>query len=122
MRILAAITVGCGLLCVSASPALAQRYSQSQTKVPASAFPLVVHVTGSHFSPEAKGVLFVDAAIQGEQVRMATSVLSGLLPEGDYKGRVASEHKDKNGSFSKSYELLFADGSHHVFNVIGTSE
>jgi hypothetical protein len=83
---------------------------------------MVVHVTGSHFSPEAQGVLFVDAAIGGEHVTMASSALTSLIREGDYKARLASEHKDKNGSFSKSYELLFGDGSHHIFNVIGTSE
>ena len=122
MRLLCALAMGCSLLCISASPSSAQRYSQSGTKVSPAAFPLVVHVSGSHFSPEAQGILFVDAEIKGERVKMETNVLSGLMPAGDYKARVASQHQDKNGSFSRSYEILFEDGTHHVFNVIGTSE
>jgi hypothetical protein len=122
MRILAAMTIGRGLLCASVSPALAQRYSQSQTKVSASAFPLTAHVTGSHFSADAQRILFVDATINGQRERLETNVLFKLLAQGDYKARVASEHHDKDGGFSRTYELLFPDGSHHIFNVVGTSE
>jgi hypothetical protein len=122
MRILAAIMIGCGLLGVNASSVSAQRYSQSQRKVSASAFPLTAHVTGSHFSADAQRILFIDATINGQHERLETNVLFRLLAQGDYKARVASEHQDKDGSFSRTYELLFPDGSHHIFNVVGTSE
>lgn len=122
MRLLASIVIGSGLFVVSGSAASAQRYSQSDTKVPASAFPLTAHVTGSHFSAEDQRILFVDATINDHQERLETNVLLRLLPEGDYKARVASERREKNSSFSRTYELLFPDGSHHFFNLIGSSE
>jgi len=122
MRVFAGIVIWCGLFVAIGSAASAQRYSQSETKVPASAFPLTAHVTGSHFSAEDPRILFVDATIKDHLERLETNVLLRLLPEGDYKARVASEHRDKNGSFSRTYELLFTDGSHHFFNVVGSSE
>jgi hypothetical protein len=110
------------VLCCMTLTVSAQRYSQSKEKVSAADFPLTIHVSGSQFSPSIKGVLFVDASVEGRNVRMATNALTSLLREGDYRARLASDHEDKNGGFSKSYEILFADGSHHLFNVTGTSQ
>ena len=45
-----------------------------------------------------------------------------LLHIGDYQGRIVSVDDKKSGWFSKSYELLFSDGTHVVFTEVAESE
>jgi hypothetical protein len=110
------------LLMTVVVPAQTQRYSQSREKVSSADFPLTLQITGSHFSTTERGVLFVDANVEGKKVRLETTVLTRLLHEGDYKARVSASHEQKDGGFSKSYKILFADGSHHQFMVVGSAQ
>ena len=40
----------------------------------------------------------------------------------DKRGRVVTDNQQKSGWFSRSYELLFSDGTHVVFNEVAESE
>lgn len=98
-----------------------QRYSQSQRPDPL-LWPLTIHVTHARVSGAgATGVLHLDAVIDGKKVELETPA-SGLLHVGDYQGRVVTQDEKKSGWFSRSYELLFIDGTHVVFNEVAESE
>lgn len=111
------------LVVAVALPASAQkqRYSQSQRPDPL-LWPLTVHVTHARVSGAGgAAVLHLDAVIDGRKVELETAA-SGLLHVGDYQARVAAQDEKKSGWFSRSYELLFTDGTHVVFNEVAESE
>lgn len=66
-------------------------------------------------------MLHIDTVIDGKKVEMETSA-SGLLHVGDYRARIVTSDEKKSGWFSRSYELLFTDGTHVVFTEVAESE
>jgi hypothetical protein len=86
------------------------------------AYPLTVHVTHARVTGVGTaGVLHLDAIVDGKKVELETNA-AALLHIGDYQGRVVSVDDKKSGWFSKSYELLFSDGTHVVFAEVAESE
>jgi hypothetical protein len=45
-----------------------------------------------------------------------------MLHVGNYKARVVKDEERKGGWYVETYELLFADGTHWLFNVVSESE
>jgi hypothetical protein len=110
------------LVSLNGTPGVAQKQRVSEptshSSVNPTDFPLTVHVTGTHILSEMIGRVEVDATIQGHKYQL-TSNLVELLHLGDYKGRVIVDREQKSGLFTKTYEVLFADGSHSIFSVVG---
>lgn len=118
MKVLLAVAL---MVAVLPCAAQKQRYSQSQKPDPL-LWPLTIHVTHARVSGlGTAGVLHLDAVIDGRKVELETPA-SGLLHVGDYQGRVAAQDEKKSGWFSRSYELLFTDGTHVVFTEVAESE
>lgn len=110
------------LLCgVAACPAQKQRYSESH-KADVLDYPLMAHVTHARVQMAGtESVLHIDATINGTRVELETGA-TGLLHTGDYQARVVGNEERKSGWFSRSYELLFSDGTHVVFKEVAESE
>jgi hypothetical protein len=111
----------CVALGVGSGVAQKQRYSESHKPDPLE-YPLTIHVTHARVAGlGTAGVLHLDAVIDGVKVELETNA-SGLLHVGDYRARVVTQDEKKSGWFSKSYELLFSDGTHVVFTEVAESE
>jgi hypothetical protein len=108
------------LLCVVAAAAQKTRYSESHKPDPLD-YPLTVHVTHARLEGTPLAFLHVDAQIDGKRVELQTGA-TGLLHTGDYRGRIVTESGGKSGWFSRSYELLFSDGTRVVFTEVAESE
>ncbi len=109
------------VLGAGAARAQKERYSDSHHQDPLD-FRLTVHVTHARVvTSGGASILHLDAVIDGKKVELETAA-SGLLHIGDYRGRVASSSEGKSGWFSRSYDLLFSDGTHVVFNEVAESE
>lgn len=64
------------------------------------------------------------AQIEGKkyQLESETFFSKGLVALGDYHAKL-SDHKEKpTKEFTRSYDLMFPDGSTRTFNVIGQME
>ena len=117
LRFLAAVAV-LGALTLSAQK---QRYSESH-RAEALDYPLTAHVTHARVQMAGSdSVLHIEATINGTHVELETGA-TGLLHTGDYQARVVTNEERKSGWFSRSYELLFSDGTHVVFKEVAESE
>jgi hypothetical protein len=115
--------IGVLLLAVMALPVPAQktRYSSSKNAEVLD-YPLTIHVTHARVSGIGTApVLHLDAVVDGTHIELETSA-SGLLHTGDYRARIVANDDKKSGWFSRSYELLFSDGTHVIFNEVAESE
>lgn len=111
------------LLAFAVIPASAQkqRYSESHKPDPL-LWPLTIHVTHARITGVSpNSILHLDGVVDGKHVELETSA-SGLLHTGDYQARVVTSDEKKSGWFSRSYELLFTDGTHVVFTEVAESE
>jgi hypothetical protein len=68
------------------------------------------------------GALHLEVALDGKHLELQSLDPLVLLHTGDYKARIAKRDEKKNGFFSATYELLFADGTHWMFAEVGESE
>ncbi len=98
-----------------------QRYSQSSKSAEALQYPLLVHVAHARLMGQPVSVLHLDAVIDGKTVELETGATS-LLHIGEYQARLLKDDEGKSGWFSKSYELLFTDGTKVVFSEVAESE
>jgi hypothetical protein len=64
----------------------------------------------------------LDVTIDGKKYQLGATNISSILPTGDYKARIASDKPQKTGEYTRTYELLLADGSARQYGVIGVSE
>jgi hypothetical protein len=111
----------CVALGIGAGVAQKQRYSESH-RPDLLEYPLTVHVTHARVAGAGTaGVLHLDTVIDGTKVELEANA-AALLHVGDYRGRVVAADEKKSGWFSKSYELLFSDGTHVVFAEVAESE
>jgi hypothetical protein len=124
------------LLAVGSAAAQKERYSQSHRPDPLE-YPLVIHVTAARTlkmpapvtvrqgesSPAAEpiAVLHLNATVEGKKIELEAGA-SALLRPGDYRARVMAQDEKKSGWFSRSYDLLFTDGTHVVFTQVAESE
>ena len=118
------------LLVAVGVPAQKTRYSTS-AKASELDYPLTVHVLGSHVGVEqvldANGaattvsVLHLNVVIDGDKMDLAMQA-GALVHPGDYLGRIVENGERKSGWFTRTYELLFGDGTHVVFRVVGESQ
>lgn len=109
------------LFAASVCGAQKQRYSESH-KADVLDYPLVIHVTHARVGMAgSESVLHIDGVVNGTHVELETGA-TGLLHTGDYQARVVSNEERKSGWFSRSYELLFSDGTHVVFREVAESE
>ena len=109
------------LLITVIASAQKQRYSDSH-RADVLDYPLVAHVTHARVQMAgAESVLHIDATISGTHVELEAGA-TGLLHTGDYQARIVGNEERKSGWFSRSYELLFSDGTHVVFKEVAESE
>jgi hypothetical protein len=125
------------LLVVGSAAAQKERYSQSHRPDPLE-YPLVVRVTAARLfkitppvnvtngsssttSQEFIMTLHLNAVIDGKKIELETGA-SALLHVGEYRARIVAQDEKKSGWFSRSYDLLFSDGTHVVFTQVGESE
>ena len=124
------------LLVAGSAAAQKERYSQSHRPDPLE-YPLSVHVTAARLfkitplvnvtngssstAQELIMTLHLNAVVDGTKIELETGA-GALLHPGTYQARVVSENEKKSGWFSRSYELLFSDGTHVVFTQVGESE
>jgi len=103
-----------------------QRFADTTTRVNPADFPLTVHVNRSYRShpntPNTLTTLRLDVLIGSKELELVNAGSLGLLPVGDYKGRLVEDHVKKNGVVTKVYELLLPDGTHYFFDLIGEKE
>lgn len=69
----------------------------------------------------ASSYLHLDALIDGKHVELEANA-GALLHVGDYRARIITNTDTKAGFFSRSYELLFNDGTHVLFNEVAETE
>ena len=98
-----------------------QRYSQSSKSAEALQYPLLVHVAHARLMGQPVSVLHLDVVIDGKTVELEAGATS-LLHIGEYQARLLKDDEGKSGWFSKSYELLFTDGTKVVFSEVAESE
>ena len=109
------------LIGVPVCSAQKQRYSESR-KAESLDYPLVAHVTHARVQMAGtESVLHIEALINGTHVELEAGA-TGLLHTGDYQARLVNNEERKSGWFSRSYELLFSDGTHVVFKEVAESE
>ncbi len=96
-------------------------------------FTLSLHVSESHLglscntnkgTSSCKSTQVLTAKVEGKkyQLESETFLPKGLVALGDYSAKL-SDHKEKGtGEFTRSYDLMFPDGSTRTFNVIGQVE
>lgn len=112
------------LLAVVAAPgtqAQKTRYSSSSSSADALAYPLVLHVTKSWLEGAPANQLHLEVAAEGGRLELVTGA-AALLHPGDYRARIVTNDEKKSGWFTRSYELLFTDGTHVMFNVVAESQ
>jgi hypothetical protein len=114
------------LLLIFAAPLLAFSQSKADYTIP-------VHVLESHIglscdtnkgTSTCKSTQVLTAQVEGKkyQLQSETFFSKGLVALGDYSAKLG-DHKEKpTGEFTRSYSLMFPDGSTRTFNVIGQSE
>lgn len=113
--------VFCLVFGVGLASAQKARYSESHRPDPL-LYPLIVHVTHARVQGAGtSGVLHLDAIIDNKKVELEANA-AALLHVGDYQARVLAEDHKKSGWFSKSYELLFSDGTTVTFAEVAESE
>lgn len=111
----------CLALGIGSAAAQKARYSESHRPDPL-LYPLIVHVTHARVQGAGTaGVLHLDAVIDNKKVELEANA-AALLHVGDYQARILAEDHKKSGWFSKSYELLFSDGTTVAFNEVAESE
>ncbi len=106
-----------------------QRYSSGQRAAQMD-YPLTVRVTHAQLmrpfpvagaEQSSSSYLHLDALIDGKHVQLETNA-AALLHVGDYPGRIVGNNESKAGFFTRSYELLFADGTHVLFTEVAETE
>lgn len=129
--------VVCLALGAGAGVAQKARYSESHRPDPLD-YPLTVHVTaarlfkitppadvtnGSSSTATSQFImtLHLNAVVDGKKIELETGA-SALLHVGEYRARIVAQDDKKSGWFSRSYDLLFSDGTHVMFNQVGESE
>ena len=107
-------------LCPRGVAAQKQRMSDSHRPDPYD-YPVTVHVAHARLIGAPNTMLHLDAVIDGKSVELETNA-GALLHTGDYKARLVSDDEKKSGWFSKSYDILFSDGTHVIFSEVAESE
>jgi hypothetical protein len=110
------------LMMLSVGTLVAQkgRYSDSR-KAEALDYPLIVHVTHARLMGQPASTLHLDVVISGKVMELEAPA-GALIHTGEYQARVVTDDEKKSGWFSRSYELLFTDGTHVVFSEVAESE
>jgi hypothetical protein len=117
-----------GMFC-GKSDAQKQRYS-SGSKAEQMDYPLTVRVTHAQLmrpfpsagaEQSSSSYLHLDALIDGKHVQLEANA-AALLHVGDYPGRIVTNNETKAGFFTRSYELLFVDGTHVLFTEVAETE
>lgn len=109
---------------VLASPANAQKTSDYAIKV---------HVSASHIGytcgvlngdSSCKSVQQVTAIIDGAKYELQSETFfpKGIVALGDYQAKLVSDEQKLTHEFTRTYELMFPDGSTRKFRVIGAME
>ena len=120
-------------LCVGGAVGLCgaqkQRYSDAKRPDPLD-YPVTVRVSHARLvrpfasvggDQGASSYLHLDALIDGKHVELEANA-AALLHVGDYHARLVTNSETKAGFFSRSYDLLFSDGTHVLFNEVAESE
>ena len=114
------------ILLVVAAPSLT--FGQSKT-----GYTIPVHVLESHiglsctttkWTSSCKSTQVLTALVEGKKYELESETFfaKGIVALGDYHAKL-SNHKEKpTEEFTRSYDLMFPDGSTRTFNVIGQME
>ena len=108
-------------LAIAATAQDKQRLGTNKTSVNPADFSVTVHITHA-FLEGVQNHLHLDAVVDGKKYQMESLDGSTMLHVGDYKARVVRDDEKKSDLFTKAYEILFPDGTHWVFTVVGESE
>lgn len=96
-------------------------------------YTIPVHVLESHIglscnttkgTSSCKSTQVLTAQVEGKKFELESETFfsKGLVALGDYQAKLG-DHKEKpTGEFTRSYDLMFPDGSTRTFNVIGQTE
>ena len=95
-------------------------------------YTITVHVQSSRFvdqcSSDDKGsmcftILSLSVLIDGKKVELDDqSPSKEVIIPGDYKARILKEDTSHSYEYSRTYEILFPDGTTRKYNVVGESE
>ena len=111
-----------GLTAGAATAQMKQRYESNETTpVNPASYQVNVHVTHA-FLAGTLGTLHLDVIADGKKLQLEGQRAPGMLHVGNYKARVVKDDERKGGWYVETYELLFADGTHWLFNVVSESE
>jgi hypothetical protein len=117
------------VLGVGCSEAQKARYSSGKQAEQLD-YPVTVHVSHARLmrpfptagaEQSSSSYLHLDALVDGKHVELEANA-GALLEIGDYRARIVTNTETKAGFFSKSYELLFADGTHVLFVEVAETE
>lgn len=95
-------------------------------------YTIAVHVQSSRFvdqcSSDDKGsmcfsILSLSVSIDGKKVELDDqSPSKEVIVPGDYKAKILKEDTSHSYEYSRTYEILFPDGTTRKYNVVGESE
>ncbi len=116
------------LLIVSASVLSAPTYAQKNAD-----YPIKVHVAASHIGTDCgvtkgdsscKSVQQVTVTIDGAHYELQSETFfpKGIVALGDYQAKLTDDQQKPTQEFTRTYDLMFPDGSTRKFRVIGQTE
>lgn len=96
-------------------------------------FTIPVHVMESHIglscttmkgTSSCKSTQVLTAQIDGKKYELEseTFLSKGIVALGDYRAKLEENKVKPTGEFTRSYDLMFPDGSTRTFKVIGEME
>lgn len=97
-------------------------------------YSIKVHVTASRIGTDCgsvtngnsgcKSVQQISAMVDGVKYEMESETFfpKGIVALGDYEAKLVDDQQKPTREFSRSYDLMFPDGSTRKFRVIGQTE
>jgi hypothetical protein len=110
-----------GLMAGAATAQMQEKKRFSELPVNPADYKVNVHVTHA-FLAGVLATLHLDVLVDGKKLQLEGQSAAVMLHVGDYKARVVKDEERKSGWYVETYDLLFADGTHWLFNVVSESE
>ena len=107
-----------------AVPAYAQKSSDYAIKVHVSASRIGYDCGVTKGESSCKSVQQVTVMIDGAKYELQSQTYfpKGIVALGDYQAKLVSDEQKPTHEFTRTYDLMFPDGSTRKFHVIGQTE